>query len=155
MKAHLKNYRQSPRKVRLVANSIRGKKVDEALTQLEFIPKRASKTISKIVKSAAANAEINFKSDRKDLVIEDITVDKGIVLKRFRARAKGRAGRILRRTSNIKVKLSEAKPKRASTNSTAAKKRTSKTIRKTPVKKAPDKKVTKKVIPKKAVAKKK
>jgi len=108
MKSSLKNYRQSPRKVRLLADLVRGKKVDDALLTLEFTPKRASKVVSKMIASAAANAENNFKTDRKNLVVEDITVDKGIVLKRFRARARGRAGRILKRTSNINVKLADS-----------------------------------------------
>ena len=105
MKASLKNYRQSPRKVRLVADLIRGKKVDEVRTELEYLPKRASKIMKKLVDSATANAEHNFKVSPDDLYIKEIRVDKGITLKRWRARARGVAKRINKRTSNIIITL--------------------------------------------------
>ena len=105
MKATLKNYRQSPRKVRLVADLIRGKKVNQALTELEFLPKRATEVMTKLISSAAANAENNFKVNQDELVIKDITVDKGITLKRYRPRARGVAKRINKRTSNIALSL--------------------------------------------------
>jgi len=105
MKAHLKNYRQSPRKVRLVADFVRGKKVDSALTELEYLPKRASKIITKLIRSALANAEHNYKVSPDSLYVKDITVDKGVTLKRWRARARGVAKRINKRTSNISVTL--------------------------------------------------
>lgn len=105
MKSSLKNYRQSPRKVRLVADMIRGKKVPQALVELQFLPKRAANQIAKLVSSAAANAENNFKVNQDDLVIKDISVDQGITLKRYRPRARGVAKRINKRTSNITLSL--------------------------------------------------
>ena len=105
MKAKLKQYQQTPRKVRLVADLIRGKKVNQALTELEFLPKRATEVMTKLISSAAANAENNFKVNQDELVIKDITVDKGITLKRYRPRARGVAKRINKRTSNIALSL--------------------------------------------------
>lgn len=105
MKASLKNYRQSPRKVRLVADLVRGKSVAQALTELHYLPKRASEIVSKLVASAVANAENNFKVKKDDLVIKDISVDQGVTLKRYRPRARGVAKRINKRTSNITLSL--------------------------------------------------
>jgi len=105
MKASLKNYRQSPRKVRLVADLVRGKKVKQALTELEFLPKRASDVMTKLISSAAANAENNFKVNQDDLVVKEVSVDQGITLKRYRPRARGVAKRINKRTSNITLAL--------------------------------------------------
>jgi large subunit ribosomal protein L22 len=106
MKASLKNYRQSPRKVRLVADLVRGKKVSDALTQLRFLPKRASQAMSKLIASAQANAvDQNVGAD--NLVIKEITVDQGVTLKRIRPKARGMAHRINKRTSNINVTLGE------------------------------------------------
>jgi large subunit ribosomal protein L22 len=105
MKANLKNYRQSPRKVRLVADLVRGKKVSQALLELKFLPKRATEVITKMISSAVANAEHNFKVSADDLFIKEITVDKGITLKRYRPRARGVAKRINKRTSNIAITL--------------------------------------------------
>jgi large subunit ribosomal protein L22 len=105
MKANLKNYRQSPRKVRLVADLVRGKKVSQALLELKFLPKRATEVIIKMISSAVANAEHNFKVSADDLFIKEITVDKGITLKRYRPRARGVAKRINKRTSNIAITL--------------------------------------------------
>jgi large subunit ribosomal protein L22 len=109
MKAILKNYRQSPRKVRLVADLVRGKRADESLLTLEFTPKRASDTVSKLIESAVANAVNNDNKKRENLFIEEITVDEGFTLKRFRPRARGRASRIRKRTSHITVTLAEKK----------------------------------------------
>jgi len=109
MKASLKNYRQSPRKVRLVADLVRGKKAGEALKELTFLPKRASEVMIKLISSAVANAENNFKVSADDLVIKEITVDQGITLKRYRPRARGVAKRINKRTSNINLSLAVEK----------------------------------------------
>lgn len=109
MKAYLKNYRQSPRKVRLVADLIRGKKVEEAQTLLRFTPQRASGAMKKLLDSAIANAEHNFKVGQDDLFVKEIMVDEGIVLRRWRARARGRAGRIMKRTSNVSLSLASEK----------------------------------------------
>jgi len=104
MKAILKNYRQSPRKVRLVADSIKGKKVEEALLSLKFMPKRATDVIENLINSAIANAKVNF-DVKSDLFIKNIEINKGVTLKRFRPRARGSAFRINKRTSNIVVSL--------------------------------------------------
>jgi large subunit ribosomal protein L22 len=105
MKAILKNYRQSPRKVRLVADLVRGKKVSQALLELNYLPKRATEVMTKMIQSAVANAEHNFKVSSDDLIIKDITVDQGVTLKRYRPRARGVAKRINKRTSNIALSL--------------------------------------------------
>jgi large subunit ribosomal protein L22 len=110
MKAFLKNYRQSPRKVRLVAELIKGKRVAEALLLLDTLPKRASLPIKKLVDSAVSNASSNNSLiDPKDLFVENITVNKGIVLKRIMPRARGSASRINKRTSHVFITLTEKK----------------------------------------------
>lgn len=109
MKASLTRYRQSPRKVRLVANLVRGKTVNEALLHLSFLPKRAAMPLMKLIKSAAANAVNNLKMDAARLVITGIAVDKDVVLKRFMPSARGSAHRINKRTSQVKVVLGEKK----------------------------------------------
>jgi len=106
MKAFLKNYRQSPRKVRLLADLIRGKNTKEAIVSLDFLPKRASLPIKKLLSSAIANAK-NTGKDVEKLFVKNITVDKGIVLKRMMPRAMGRGARINKRTSNINIILEE------------------------------------------------
>ncbi len=105
VKAELKNYRQSPRKVRLVADLIRGKKVDEALTLLTFTTKRSSDPIKKLLESAIANADHNFSLKKQDLFVKEIRVDEGYTMKRFRARAFGRAASIRKRTSHVLINL--------------------------------------------------
>jgi len=110
MKAFLKNYRQSPRKVRLVAELIKGKRVAEALLLLDTLPKRASLPLKKLVDSAVSNASSNNSLiDPKDLFVENITVNKGIVLKRIMPRARGSASRINKRTSHVFITLTEKK----------------------------------------------
>ena len=93
--AILKGVRISPQKARLVADMIRGKKVDNALNILTFSPKKGAEIIKKVVESAIANAEHNNSADIDELKIKTIYVDKGTILKRIRARAKGRAGKII------------------------------------------------------------
>jgi len=107
MKATLKQYRQSPRKVRLVADLIRGKKVEKALVDLEFASKRASSALKKLLSTAIAGAKHNFKVEKADLFIKEITVDQGPTLHRWRPRARGRATPINKRTSHITVVLAE------------------------------------------------
>jgi large subunit ribosomal protein L22 len=107
MKAKLSQYRQSPRKVRLVTDAVKGKSVDEALRKLRFITKRASKTVAKLIESAVANAEENDGKQRDNLKVSSITVDQGPTLRRYRARARGRATRINKRTSHINIELGE------------------------------------------------
>ena len=97
----------SPQKMRLVINMVRGKKIDEALTILEFLPTPLSKTVAKMIKSAAANAENNFQMSPSDLKITDAFVDKGHTLKRFRPKSRGRISPILKRSSRITVLVSE------------------------------------------------
>ena len=98
----------SAQKVRLVANQIRGMKVEEAEQLLSFSPKKAAHLIKKVLMSAVANAEHNEGLDVDELFVSTITVDEGPTLKRGRARAKGRGTRILKRTSHITVKVAEA-----------------------------------------------
>jgi large subunit ribosomal protein L22 len=106
MKAFLKNYRQSPRKVRLVAELIKSKRVADAILILDTLPKRASNPIQKLLASAISNAkQAGVKED--DLFVENVTVNKGIVLKRSMPRARGSASRINKRTSHVMLTLIE------------------------------------------------
>ena len=108
MKAFLKNYRQSPRKVRLLADLVRGKSVADALSTLQFVDKRAAEPFAKVIKSAVANAKDQDKNTDK-LFVKTVEVNKGIVLKRFMPRARGSASRINKRNSHISVELGEKK----------------------------------------------
>jgi large subunit ribosomal protein L22 len=106
MKAFLKNYRQAPRKVNLVASLIKGKRVADAFICLDNLPKRASLPIKKLLASAVSNAKQKG-IEAKDLIVSNITVDKGIVMRRSMPRARGSASRINRRTSHLLLTLSE------------------------------------------------
>ncbi len=97
----------SPRKVRLLVDMVRGKKVDEALTILRFAPTPTARVVAKVVKSAVANAENNFQMSPSDLKIVTVFADGGRTLKRFRPRARGRADQILKRSSHITVIVAE------------------------------------------------
>ncbi len=97
----------SPRKVRLLVDMVRGKKVDEALVLLRFTPTPTARVVAKAVKSAAANAENNFQMTPADLRIVSIFADGARTLKRFRPRARGRANHILKRSSHITVIVAE------------------------------------------------
>ena len=99
--AILKGVRLSAQKGRLVADLIRGKPVDQALNILHFCPKKGAKIIKKVIESAVANAEHNDGADIDTLKVKTIYVEKGVVLKRFTARAKGRGNRILKPTCHI------------------------------------------------------
>ena len=109
--AQLKYLRVSPRKVRLVADLVRGLTVDKARKQLALSKKSVSQSIAKLIESAVANAKENFKLDvdakSNNLYIKKISVDKGPTLKRWLPRARGRATRINKRSSHISVILSE------------------------------------------------
>lgn len=105
--AKLRHARFSAQKGRLVANQIRGMHVDKAINTLQFSNKKAAAVVKKVLMSAIANAENNEGADIDELRISQITVDEGPVMKRFRARAKGRGTRILKRTSHIKVTVSD------------------------------------------------
>lgn len=107
MKAILKNYRQSPRKVRLVANLIKGKNIAQADLELSFLIKRGALPLKKLLLSAVANAEKNFNVDVSNLIVKEISVDKGVVLKRHMPRARGSASRINKRSSHITIVLGE------------------------------------------------
>lgn len=105
MKAILKNYRQSPRKVRLVADFLRGKNVSTALAEVGFLSKRAAHPIKKLIESAAANAKENFGIEKENLVIKEIQVNKGFTLKRSLPRAFGRASAIHKHSSHVSIIL--------------------------------------------------
>ena len=107
VKAVNKNVRTSPRKLSLVCNFIKGKKADIALRDLEFSRKRIAKEVSKTVKSAISNAENNHSLDIDKLYVKEAFVGKGIVMKRFHARARGRGSRILKPFSHLTIILSE------------------------------------------------
>ena len=97
----------SPRKVRLLVDMVRGKKVDEALTILRFAPTPIARIVAKVVKSAVANAENNFQMCPADLKIVTVFADGARSLKRFRPRARGRVNHILKRSSHITVIVAE------------------------------------------------
>jgi large subunit ribosomal protein L22 len=103
--ASLKNYRQSPRKVRSVANLVCGKTVAEALNMLAFLPKKATDPLAGLLRSAVANAKNNFNIDGDNLFIKELRVDSGIVLKRSMPVSRGSAHPIHKRSSNVLVTL--------------------------------------------------
>ena len=107
VKAINRNVRSSPRKINLLLQNIRGKKADLAIRDLSFARQRIAKDIKKTVLSAVANAENNYQYDIDNLYVTEAYVGKSIVLKRFRARAKGRASGIKKPYSNITIILSE------------------------------------------------
>ena len=106
-KAKLRYVRLSPQKTRLVVDMVRGKRIQEALNILRFSPQKAADVVSKLVSSAVANAEQKGVGDVDKLFVKEITVDAGPVLRRFMPRAQGRANRIRKPTSHIKVVLAE------------------------------------------------
>jgi large subunit ribosomal protein L22 len=106
MKAFLKNYRQSPRKVRLVASLIKGRGVNESLAELDFLAKRAGFPIKKLLLSAVANAK-QLGMEKENLIIKELRVDKGITMKRMMPAAMGTGHRINKRTSHITLVLAE------------------------------------------------
>ena len=99
--------RISPQKARLVADTIRGKNVEDAITTLRFMPKKGARILRKVLESAVANASQNDSIDIDTLFVKTIFIDGGPMLKRIRPRAMGRASRILKRTSHITVVLDE------------------------------------------------
>lgn len=103
--AKLNDYRQSPRKVRLVANLIKGKKVVDAKNALTFTIKRASKPLADLLDSAIANAKNNFNIEAENLFVKEFKVDGGAVLKRRMPRARGMAYPIKKRTSHVFIQL--------------------------------------------------
>ncbi len=102
--AILQSYNQTPRKVRLVTDLVKGKKIPAALTILQFLPKRAAEPIEKLIRSAAANAKEKGK-DPNEMTVQSITVENAGILKKYMPRAFGRASLIRRRKSRVKVTL--------------------------------------------------
>ena len=114
MKAFLKNYRQSPRKVRLVASLLKGKSVNEGIVELDFLAKRAGFPISKLLLSAVANAK-QMGIDKDKLMIKELRVDKGITMKRMMPAAMGSGHPINKRTSHVTLVLAEKVEKKSKT----------------------------------------
>ena len=106
-KAHLKYVRISPRKVQIVLDLIRGKDTDEAMAILKNTPKSASEYLTKLLRSAVANAENNFNMDASKLYVSECFVCPGPTLKRLLPRAKGSADRLLKRSSHVTIALKE------------------------------------------------
>ena len=106
-KAVAKYVRMSSSKLKPVTDLVRGKDLNEALTILKFTPGKGSELVEKVVKSAAANAENNHEMDPEKLYVAEINANQGPTMKRWRPGAQGRAGMILKRTSNIYVTLKE------------------------------------------------
>ncbi len=117
VQAIAKYVKRTPRKARLVADSVKGLKVSEALAYLEFSPKHAAIDVAKVIKSAAANAEHNFNLNREELVVKQLLIDEGPTMKRLRFRSRGMASQFFRRTCHITAVVEdqpvvEAKPVR-------------------------------------------
>jgi len=106
--ARIKNARISAQKARLVADQVRGLQVEQAVNLLAFSPKKGARIIKKILESAIANAEHNEGADVDELRVTAIQVNEGPTMKRIRARAKGRASRISKRSSHISVTVAES-----------------------------------------------
>jgi len=103
--AKLRYARISPQKCRLVADAIRGKDVDDALKTLVFMPKKSARILKKVLESAIANAEHNHGADIDELKVSTIEINEAPTIKRFRARAKGRGTRIIKRNSHITIQV--------------------------------------------------
>jgi large subunit ribosomal protein L22 len=108
VKAVARYVRISPLKVRMLADAIKGQPVDKAMDMLRFMPQKAAGIIEKVLRSAVANADQQPDVDIDTLVVGNLVVDSGPTFKRFRARARGRGTRILKRTSHVTVILTEA-----------------------------------------------
>lgn len=108
VKAVSRYVRISPQKVRMLVGGIKNKPVENAIDMLKFMPQKSAGIVEKIVRSAVANADQNTSLDVDALFVKNILVDQGPTLKRFRARARGRGTRILKRTSHITVILAES-----------------------------------------------
>jgi large subunit ribosomal protein L22 len=101
VRASVKNVRVSPRKARLVVDAVRGKRVPEAIAIARFLPQKTANDVERLLKSVAANAENNYDLDPEELWVKAIYADDGPTFRRFKARARGRVGRIQRRTCHI------------------------------------------------------
>jgi large subunit ribosomal protein L22 len=127
-----RNIRVSPRKLNLVAQQIRGKKVDNALNVLSFSQKRIAGVVKKTLQSAIANAENNHDLDVDDLVVKEASVGKNLVMKRFHARARGNAGGIEKFFSQITIVVEERREEKKEEAKPASGKAASKTSAKKP-----------------------
>ena len=107
--ARLRYARISPQKCRLVADTVRGKGVGNALSTLKFMPKKGARLVLKVLESAIANAENNLGAEIDELKVTRIEIDTAPVLKRFAARAKGRGNRIVKRNSHITLEVGDGK----------------------------------------------
>jgi large subunit ribosomal protein L22 len=105
--AEAKDFGMPSRKVRLIVDMVRGKKVSDALNILKFTPSPAAKAVAKVIKSASANAENNYQLDPAELKVVYIVADEGHTLKRYRPQSRGRFSPILKRATHIKVQVSE------------------------------------------------
>jgi len=108
-RAFSRSIRVSPRKLNLLAQSIRGKSAEAALAQLSFSPKRIAEDVKKVLESAIANAENNHQLDVDQLVVSEAYVGKALLMKRWRPRARGRVGRIMKPFSNLTIVVREKK----------------------------------------------
>lgn len=107
-RAIIRNVRQSPRRVRVVADMIRGRSVEDAMAMLRLQPRKAAKTLAKLLTSAVANAEHNQQADVDSLVVKRVCVDPAPTLKRWMPRAMGRANRINKRSSHVTIVVGES-----------------------------------------------
>jgi large subunit ribosomal protein L22 len=105
IKARAKWVKSAPRKIQRMVDVVRGMSASEALVQLKFMPHKAARILEKVIKSAVANAKHNYKMDEAKMIIQEAFVNKGIVMKRFQPRARGRAFPIKKRTSHVTVSL--------------------------------------------------
>jgi large subunit ribosomal protein L22 len=122
-KAIGRNIRTSPRKLNLVAQTIRGKSAESALHELTFSPKRVAKVVKKVLQSAIANAENNHDLDVDDLVVSEASVGKNLIMKRFHARARGRGARIEKPFAQITVVVEEKREEKKPAKKAAPKKK--------------------------------
>ena len=128
-KVYLKSIRVSPKKLNLIISPIRGLNVEKALNYLSFSQKRISYQIKKALQSAIANAENNHQLDVDKLYVHEASVGKGLVMKRFKPRAKGRGVRILKPFSNLTIKLKEQSDVKETKKKIKLRKKIKKTIR--------------------------
>ncbi len=153
-KAVEKFLRISPRKVKYIIDMVKDKKVEEAMDILTFTPRQAAGAVKKAIQSASANAMENFKEykvGQEDLFIKEIFVTEGPTLKRFKPRARGKADRVLKRTSHITVFVTDGKDKATVEKERAAKKKAARG--KVAVEKVTKEKVTKEKVVKEKAAK--
>src|SRR5205823_2763948 len=108
-RAVVRHVRMSPRKMRIVANMVRGKRVDDAMNMLRVMPKKAAVVIRKLLVSAVANAEHQGEQDVDTLLVRECAIDNGPILKRWMPRAMGRANRVQHRTSHVTIVVDESK----------------------------------------------